>query len=747
MEKLFPAYTGTEPYVFVCYAHDDGEIIYPELHWLRQQGTNLWYDEGISAGENWRSAIGNSLLGASHILFYISERSLESDHCNREINLALDEGKAIVPVYLIDIELTTDLKVGLNRVHALHRAQDASYHQHLLNALGQSTSVVEPPPIRNTQDSGQEIQPRPKFSQGNARKLIYAVVGLLAVLAVYQIVDWSLIEPRANPVAAAGSTMEQAIISLRLPLRLEKADGGASLRNDMRSIAISPTGDQIAYIGYDDYETHLYLQSSGADSPRKIENSTGATNPFFSPDGQSIAFFTQGRLQRISVSGGMPVDITTITGSTRGGSWGGDNQIVFSNLGSLMQVPAAGGEIRQITELGPGETTHRHPYYIADGEAVIFQVGGGSIWVHDFRSDQRHFLIGGSKPQYSQGRLLFLRTNSRQTQSLWSVGFDPVALAIVGEAAPIVESMDNQFAVSDNGSLLFQRPPTLEQTQVLLRDNTGTVRVLMENVTEAGKARFSPDGEMLAIDFMDNGERNIYVINLTSGTSTQVSAGGENDRPIWSPNGDKIAYASQQGIVVLDIAGNDPPTVRIPSQREIFPLQWTEVGLLYVAADAPGTGSVNIYFNTEAGNTLPIKTERNGVLSSSGAISPNGKWVAFGSNESGRMEIYVKAFPPSGPARTQVSTIGGFHPKWSEDGSQLYFMSRTLLMVVETETGGEFSHGTPTLVLDTGVEPTHFVDPFDIRPNQEGFVLLGDRFEKEPDYIYVTNWQNLLLPN
>ena len=111
------------------------------------------------------------------------------------------------------------------------------------------------------------------------------------------------------------------------------------------------------------------------------------------------------------------------------------------------------------------------------------------------------------------------------------------------------------------------------------------------------------------------------------------------------------------------------------------------------------------------------------------------------------MEIYVKPFPPSGPTRTQVSTIGGFHPKWSEDGSQLYFMSRTLLMVVETETGGGFAHGTPTLVLDTGVEPSHTVDAFDISPNQGGFVLLGDRYEKEPDYVYVANWQDLLLPN
>ena len=140
METPFPAYSGDQPYVFVCYAHEDSALVYPEMVWLREQGTNLWYDEGISAGKNWRGAIGDALLEASHILFYITERSLKSDHCNREMNLALDEGKDVIPIYLEDVELTSDLKVGLNRVQALHRSQDASYQQHLLNALGQSTA-------------------------------------------------------------------------------------------------------------------------------------------------------------------------------------------------------------------------------------------------------------------------------------------------------------------------------------------------------------------------------------------------------------------------------------------------------------------------------------------------------------------------------------------------------------------------------------------------------------------------------
>jgi pimeloyl-ACP methyl ester carboxylesterase len=120
--------------------------VYPEIQWLSEQGVHLWYDEGIPAGENWRTSTGDSLLGASHVLFYISQRSLKSDHCNREVNLALDESKQVIPIYLENIELTSDLKIGLNRVQALHPGQDVNYQQHLLNALGQSISNVEPLP-------------------------------------------------------------------------------------------------------------------------------------------------------------------------------------------------------------------------------------------------------------------------------------------------------------------------------------------------------------------------------------------------------------------------------------------------------------------------------------------------------------------------------------------------------------------------------------------------------------------------
>jgi TolB-like protein len=156
LEKPFPAYQGNDPYVFVCYAHEDCEVVYPEIAKLHELGINIWYDEGISPGKNWRAAIGDSLLSSERVLFYISERSVASEHCNREINLALDERKDIVPVYLEDAELTSDLKVGLSRVQALFHSFDANHLVRVAEALrspavskklspiGEHRSSVEP---------------------------------------------------------------------------------------------------------------------------------------------------------------------------------------------------------------------------------------------------------------------------------------------------------------------------------------------------------------------------------------------------------------------------------------------------------------------------------------------------------------------------------------------------------------------------------------------------------------------------
>lgn len=178
MDKPFSAYQGDEPYIFVCYAHGDSDVVYPEIAWLHEKGINLWYDEGISAGDNWRGAIGDALIQARKMLFYISKRSLESDHCNREINLALDEGLDVIPIYLESVDLTSDLKVGLTRLQALHRANNSSYRPYLLQAV---RLVEKPAPVLSVVASVAQgrISDEPGLLEAIALGLVERTVGLL----------------------------------------------------------------------------------------------------------------------------------------------------------------------------------------------------------------------------------------------------------------------------------------------------------------------------------------------------------------------------------------------------------------------------------------------------------------------------------------------------------------------------------------------------------------------------------------
>jgi TolB-like protein/Tfp pilus assembly protein PilF len=220
MDRPFPAYKGDEPHVFVCYSHADADDVYPEIEWLHDQAINVWYDEGISAGKNWRAETGLSLERADRVLFYISRHSLESDHCNREINLALDEGKEIIPVYLEDVTLTPDLKIGLNRVHALHRESGAgdTYRSTLLAALLGADSVAALDAASKQQADNSD----PYSRKDTKRKSLWIALAIAATIVIVTASTLLLVNSSSvdNPVIAGPNPYV-----LVVPFDVSTADG------------------------------------------------------------------------------------------------------------------------------------------------------------------------------------------------------------------------------------------------------------------------------------------------------------------------------------------------------------------------------------------------------------------------------------------------------------------------------------------------------------------------------------------
>ena len=228
MEKPFPAYEGSEPYVFVCYAHADAETVYSDLKDLHSQGINLWYDEGISAGKSWRAEIATAIAGTSKLLFFISESSLHSAHCLREVDYALNHDIEIVPVYLEDCTLPGELELGLNRVHALFRESDTRYVEHLVTAMRENTSAAPLHAIKKARGSA-------------PRAMIMAIL-----LGIFALVAWTqrdLFLPGGNSGTATEAEPSAFVGYLEGLELMERWDKGDNLDNAMRIFREATTLD------------------------------------------------------------------------------------------------------------------------------------------------------------------------------------------------------------------------------------------------------------------------------------------------------------------------------------------------------------------------------------------------------------------------------------------------------------------------------------------------------------------------
>ena len=744
MEKLFPAYTGNEPYVFVCYAHEDSEIVYPEIVWLREQGTNLWYDEGISAGENWRGAIGDSLLGSSHVLFYISERSLKSDHCNREINLALDEGKAIVPVYLDDIELTTDLKVGLNRVHALHRGQDASYHQHLLNALGQSTSAVEPPPIRHTQDTGQENQPRQKISPGNASKLIYAVAGLLVAIGAAAIYLFTLpIEQSANLTT-----------NVRVPLQLDGWEDWKLGTNPTPSIVFSPDGKTIVYVARNAVGTSS-LRVRHLDRIETIElaGTEGARQPFFSPDSRWVGYFDAGLMKRISLSGGTPPSIiTNVKIQSWGASWGPDDRIYYAEGRSgLKSILVSGGNPLVATQLGVAEfeESHRIPHHVPDHQVLLLSIfiGGPQIkheiWALNLSTGKRRYLIDGLAPTYiDSGHIVYAKADIGTDRpreviqgSLWAVPFDPGSMILTGPELSIQNAVagreGNAFAVSRSGTLIYL--PMQGQTigELVLLEPSGS-RILAQGPLFE-HPQISNDGKSIAVTVTEEGEiPSILIYDIESGASRQFSTGARF--PLWSPDDQSITYTrAGVGLINQQLDGSEPVETVVPHQSMIVPDAWINQGMtLLYHAIISGRDYSAYSFSLESGNEPREIFTPGSVLMS---ITTDERWAAVCSMPNG---IEVGSFPDM--TFVASATDSGCAPHWGNDDKRLYYQDFNKLWAVGVEIKEGIVFGKRELIAELGYPG---ISLFDIDKNGRiVFARHKDTAPKPP--ILMMNWMSIL---
>ncbi len=570
----------------------------------------------------------------------------------------------------------------------------------------------------------------------------------------------------AAVVAGIGAWMARPASSsnnsgiVRLTVALPGSDQLANLENP--GLALSPDGTQLAYVAIRDGKQQLFVRSTDGVEPRALTGTDGADNPFFSPDGQWVGFFAQGKLKKVSVAAGAVQVLCDAPGLFgKGGSWGPDNTIYFAprNNSGLSKVSSSGGTPVEVTKLdrSKGEISHRWPQVLPGGKAVLFSVWRGpgrdemQVALQMLDTGERRMLVqGGESGRYvSPGYLVYAREDT-----LLAVPFDANRLEVSGKApVPLAEQVRHgvegaQYAVSDVGELVYA-PGSVHRgdRRLVWVDRSGRVEPLTVPSRAYGTPVLSPDGRRAAV-MVDASTIEIWVYDFSRTTFTPLgtSPGGSSQAPVWTPDGARIVYrATRAGFRNLfwkpvDGAG---PEERLAEQDEGLqtPSSISSDGK-WLAFQRGGASGTDVWVLGLSGDRKPQPLLMTSFNESDARFSPDGRWIAYGSDESSRPEIYVQPFQTPG-RRWQVSTDGGSEVVWSRDGRELFYTNGDKLMAVDVRTQPAFSVGAPRLLFEGRYVPSvNSVSGFDVSPDGRRFLRVQP-IEPDPpanQINVVMNW-------
>ena len=476
-------------------------------------------------------------------------------------------------------------------------------------------------------------------------------------------------------------------------------------------MALSPDGQRLALVTTDEKRrTQLWVRSMSSEVAQRVAGTDGVTYPFWSPDSQSIGFFADRQLKRVAAAGGPPLVICGAEDG-RGGTWNSEGVIVFAprTYSHLVKVPASGGTPLPVTELDPTKyVANRWPHFLPDGVHFLYLAdakpgGQSALRVGSLRNrDSQNVLDETTEGQYSDGLLFFVRRDVLLAQP-----FDVGRLTLSGEPRAVVQDTVSlhsgrwAFSVTPGGTLAFLRRSELNPvTQLTWVDRSGRPTGTVGPLGRFADLSIAPDGNRIAVSRTDENTSAIWIVETTRGTAAPLTATGIE--PVWSPDGHRIAFSAAplHGAPVRHLwtisADGSGPTV--PLIESAFPLKahgWSPDGtrLLYQLAFGDQKTASGLWLMTMPGSrSLPFRND--GFFYPHAALSPDGHWVAYSSNQSGRFEIYVESFPTPG-RRVQVSTDGGTQPKWRRDQRELYFVSPDSgLIAVPADLGTEAKLGT-----------------------------------------------------
>jgi serine/threonine protein kinase/Tol biopolymer transport system component len=543
------------------------------------------------------------------------------------------------------------------------------------------------------------------------------------------------------------------------------ASEGFPLR-DFPAVTISRDGTKIAYIGARGETTQVFLRAVDHLEPQPLPGTTNATSPFFSPDGQWVGFFADGKLKKVSIHGGGATMLCDAP-INRSATWGPDNTIIFAPtlFGGLMRVSAAGGspEIVATPNVSKGELTYRWPEILPGGKAVLFviaqaqDIGSFSeskIAAERLDTHERKILpIQGTYPRYSPSGYLLFERDGR----VFAVQFDPRRLEVTGQPVPVLDGVKTSpnsgaadFMVSDTGSLVYL-PESANAHEGLLVwvDRKKQIKELAAPARYYGSPHISPDGGRVAVSIPSgNSGSEVWVYEIPHSTLTRLTFDEHSTAPLWSPDGKQIAFTTyrQTGSVILvkPADGSGAEETLVPGESLILvPTSWSSDGKFLAYWTVGSATGRDVWIAPITGDRKPQPFLRTKFNEMQARFSPDDRWVAYMSEESGRYEVYVQPFPGPG-GKWQISTNGGTMPVWAPNGRELFYMNPGKLMSVGVTTQPTFSASTPRIVAD--IPPALMGrlsnGVYDVSPDGQRFLFVKANVENGPpdEVRVVLNW-------
>ncbi len=531
---------------------------------------------------------------------------------------------------------------------------------------------------------------------------------------------------------------------------------------------VSPDGTKVVFLGKKETERQLYLRHINQLEATPLANTDDAFFPFFSPDGEWIAFAQKGKLRKISLMGG-PVTTICDAEGLRGGSWGADGTIVFApdDYSGIWRVPAAGGEPVKLTdpEAGGATATHRWPNLLPDGNTVLFTA---SLRTGDYSEakivamslqtlEQKVVINGGTFARYvPTGHIVFARSGT-----LMAVPFDAKKLESTGPEVPILEGVYEaapmgsvQYAFSQTGTLVYQSTNVGGDEELpIWIDREGKESPVSQHKRDYQDVRLAPDGTRLAASIIGDTNADIWVLEFERDMFTRLTADEAWDmNPRWSPDGRWIVFGSARGAAVQNLyrqlADGTGEAQRLTTSDNG---QWggafsPDGSIIFFGESHPKNEHDIRYLRLDGEDRIPEVFLATPNWEGQPALSPDGKWIAYVSKESGGWEVFVRPFPGPGP-KVKISAGVGLIPRWSPDGKEIFYRDIDKLMVASISIQDDmFRAESARLLFEVKQDLYSFV--YDVAPDGKRFLFfrtVGETKDQSNQPTVVVNWFEELM--